>query len=338
MKILVLAKSWGGVEYHRLYNPLKRMQLDNTEIEIFTCESLPDNIEYDMVVFNRYLFQDHYPIMNALKQNGIPYILDLDDYWRLPKFHTASKYFRDNDVSNAIKDAITYAAGVTVTTERLANEVRRMNHNVSILPNTIEWTDDQWAVKKETRVKDKVRFGYVGGRTHENDLQLIHEPMKYILDKYPNVEFHLCGYSREDSIWRRIARQCHDRVILHEGMPVSDYGKLYSLFDVKIVPLEDNKFNNMKSELKVLEAAEYKLPVIASNVSPYKDMEGNNGIMLVAPHEWRAALESFVLSDKSMMGEHNYHYCRTNYSIEKVNEKRLQFYQRICKSATSDRG
>lgn len=338
MRILAIAKSYGGVEYHRIYTPLKRLQIDYPKLEIFTAETLQENMPYDLVIFCRYLYEDHYNTITKLKELGIPYIIDIDDFWRVPKFHHAYKYYRDNNVTDAIKDAITYAAGVTVTTEKLASEVRRLNHNVSILPNVIEWTDEQWAEPIERRKKSKVRFGWVGGISHENDLHLIHEPMKYILDRYEDVEFHICGAVLHEPIWQRISKACHPRTLLHEPMNLQNYGKMYSLFDVMIAPLEDSKYNNMKSELKVIEAAEYKLPVIASNVSPYKELKDNLGITLVNPSEWAMTLERFVLSDRSIDGEHNYKYCREHYDIEKVNAKRLAFYKRICKSAIKDHG
>jgi glycosyltransferase involved in cell wall biosynthesis len=338
MRILIRAKNYGGVEYHRLYIPLKRMQIDFEDVDIFTAESLPEDMNYDLVVFSRYLYKDHYPTITKLKELSIPYILDIDDFWRLPKFHYAAKAYKEQDITNAIKDAITYAAGVTVTTDKLAAEVRPLNHNVCVLPNAIEWTDDQWAHQKETRTKDKTRFGWVGGISHENDLHLITDAVNTILNKYPNVEFHLCGVAPHELIWQRICRHFEDRVIIHTGRPVNEYGAFYSLFDVMLVPLENSKYNNMKSELKVIEAAEYKLPVIASNVSPYKELEGNYGLTLVEPNEWLQTMEMFVLSDRTIDGEHNYKYCRENYDIEKINEKRKGFYNRICKSTTNARG
>jgi hypothetical protein len=43
----------------------------------------------------------------------------------------------------------------------------------------------------------------------------------------------------------------------------------YNSADAIIVPLVDTKFNGMKSNLKLLEAATKKIPAIASNVEPY---------------------------------------------------------------------
>jgi glycosyltransferase involved in cell wall biosynthesis len=58
------------------------------------------------------------------------------------------------------------------------------------------------------------------------------------------------------------------------GAPVDKYYQNYRHADICVCPLRDNKFNAMKSNLKVLEAAHMGLPVIASNVHPYKWIDG----------------------------------------------------------------
>ena len=339
MRILALCPHMTGVNYHRLYKPLMRMQIDTPEIEVYLSQGrdLPNLEGYDLILFNRDLDKFHYPFLQKVAELGIPYIVDIDDFWRLPKYHHATKLWRKEDTTNAIKDAIRYAAGVTTTTENLAAQIRPLNHNVSIIPNAIEWTDEQWAVIKEP--SEKLRFGWVGGITHENDLNIIAEAVNFCIEKY-GIEFHLCGYKPHEPIWARIAKQFKS-VVLHEGIAVNEYGKLYANFDIALAPFEDTKYNNMKSELKMLECAEYKLPLIASDVLPYSQHEKNNGILFTknTTLDWINAMQLFIFT-KSLAqkyGDSNYAYCHAFFDIEHINYKRLQFYERICKSTTKDR-
>lgn len=334
MKILALFPHMGGSDYHRLYIPLKRMQIDNHDLQISIVQgrSVPDLEGFDLVVFNRYLYNYHYPIIQKLAELDIPYILDLDDHWKLPKHHYASKFARQVDLPNAIKDAIRYAAGVTCPTENLASEIRPLNHNICILPNAIEWSDAQWAVKKQP--SEPIRFGWVGGISHENDLQIISDAVELT-----NIEFHLCGAS-DSMTWDRVKKR-FPNAIIHNGLPVNEYGVLYSNIDVMLCPLEETKWNSMKSELKVLEAAEYHIPVIASKVYPYKYMEKNIGVRLVENDvmSWVNTIEFYLNNPNKVAidGAANYEFCHAFYNIEDINDKRLNFYKRICKSAIKDR-
>jgi len=100
------------------------------------------------------------------------------------------------------------------------------------------------------------------------------------------------------------------------------YSSNYKYADICVVPLLSTKFNGMKSNLKVLEAAHMGLPVIASNVHPYKDMPG---VMYVNKSaDWYDLLNDFdqqrgsagVLSD----------YCKEHYNFDKINLKRREAF------------
>jgi glycosyltransferase involved in cell wall biosynthesis len=60
--------------------------------------------------------------------------------------------------------------------------------------------------------------------------------------------------------------------------PISSYASNYNLFDISLAPLEENKFNQMKSQLKVIEAGFHKKAIIAQNFGPYQiDLTGAYG-------------------------------------------------------------
>lgn len=52
--------------------------------------------------------------------------------------------------------------------------------------------------------------------------------------------------------------------------PITTYAKNYNLFDISLAPLKENKFNEVKSQLKVVEAAFHKKVLIAQDFGPYK--------------------------------------------------------------------
>jgi len=68
MKILALWEGMGGVEYHRLYSPLKYLQITHPELEVDICTDInekgtPNLTQYDLVVFNRYIGKRHYDVL-----------------------------------------------------------------------------------------------------------------------------------------------------------------------------------------------------------------------------------------------------------------------------------
>jgi glycosyltransferase involved in cell wall biosynthesis len=52
--------------------------------------------------------------------------------------------------------------------------------------------------------------------------------------------------------------------------PISSYASNYNLFDISLAPLEENTFNKMKSQLKVIEAGFHGKALIAQDFGPYQ--------------------------------------------------------------------
>ena len=335
MKILAIWQGMGGVAYHRLYVPLKRLAIDH-EIDVniaqdFQSKGLPELRKFDLVIFNRDLGDHHYNLLEYMAKHGIPYIVDIDDHWQLPRIHLHYKWAKKNKVKQKVMDAIKYANGVTCASDELAAYIRPLNHKVNILPNALDLTDEQWIQPRHD--SDKVRFGWVGGATHSEDMMIVGDSVRRILNDYEQAEFYFCGYdgSTEMSslLYRFTSGKMHDRVKVMDAMRVNEYGHHYRCFDVALAPLQDNKWNACKSELKVIEASAYGLPVIASNVKPYNTMPDNFGVTLCNTSEdWYKVMASMIENSHRIKdaGEINETYCRAHYDLTEINNKRLKFY------------
>jgi glycosyltransferase involved in cell wall biosynthesis len=121
------------------------------------------------------------------------------------------------------------------------------------------------------------------------------------------------------------------------GKDVFNYGRLYNDIDVSLIPLVDNKFNNGKSQLKIIEAGMMGKAAIVSGVMPYTiDCNEHNSIMIEPKNNllgWFEAMKRLTL-DADLRGElaanlHNL--VSKKYDIKTVNEKRKHIYQHLIK-------
>ncbi len=331
MRILALADGMNGVVYHRIYTPLMRLQLDEyATIDIAqdsdTMMNLVDFKNYDLVVFNRWLGKHHYDILKKIAQAKTPYIVDVDDYWVLPKFNPAYWAYR-NGIKNAIKDALHYADGVTCTTPQLLEQVKQYNKNAIVLPNCLDYEHEQWKHSRVANDKDKV--GWVGGITHHEDLKLIVDDITR-LGEEGLIDFYLCGYTPSD-IWDSICSMFKgDWFHVVRGTSANAYGEVYKHFDVAIAPLQATKFNSCKSELKILEASAYDLPIVVSACEPYLNHIDNGGVIFSKNDEWYDSIKQALLNT-SHLGSSNAKYCKKFHDIKLWNIERIKFYESICK-------
>jgi glycosyltransferase involved in cell wall biosynthesis len=329
MKLLILTDGINGVVYHRLFTPHLRMQIDG-QADVSVCQSQEewltlDYRAFDVIIFSRWLGSKHYDVLKKIADSGTPYVVDIDDYWILPKYNPAYWAYRKG-IKQCVKDSINYADAVITTTPALAKEIRLINENVIIASNCLDYTHKQWEAEPMERT-DKVKVGWVGGVTHEEDLKLIADQIKGM-----DIEFYICGYTPGE-IWNRIAKSMPNAKIV-EGTTVFEYGEVYRHFDFVVAPLQDTKFNNCKSELKIVEASAYKKPIICSAVYPYLYHQANDGVLLVTQNDWRTAIEKMIdvgHSVRQSMGLANYDYCQKHHNLELHNLTRLQLYKSLCK-------
>ncbi|MGZ5042244.1 MAG: glycosyltransferase [Usitatibacter sp.] len=181
------------------------------------------------------------------------------------------------DIAQRIARAVERSDRVIVTTAALAEAYGR-GREVRIIPNAID--EARWAgLANRPRGGSRPRIGWAGARQHFGDLQLLEPVVKATCAEVDWVFFGMCP-----AALRAMAAE------VHEMVPVSRYpGHLASLgLDVAVAPLLDIPFNRAKSNLKLLEYGILGIPVIASDVEPYR---GSRAILVRPdPDSWADAV------------------------------------------------
>lgn len=129
---------------------------------------------------------------------------------------------------------------------------------------------------------------------------------------------------------------------------ISSYANNYNLFDISLAPLEENIFNKVKSQLKVIEAGFHKKAIIVQEFGPYEidcvnalEYGGNinpdgNAIMIptIKNHkQWYQSLKKLITNPEliTQLGNNLYNTVKDVYSMEAVTEKRAEFYRKIVR-------
>ena len=264
---------------------------------------------------------------------GFKLIVDNDDHWDLGASHILSESYKENKVSEKIIAWIKIADLCTVTHERLAEEVYPLNQNVEILPNAIPYGEEQFVLDKKP--SDLVRLFWSGSGTHGKDLEILRNPMKRI--NFP-VRTIIAGYNEQEKpIWDGMIASFTNGLKLNPTIynynQVTEYMAAYCDSDISLIPLVDNKFNSMKSNLKVLETASKKNPAIVSNVHPYRGFYP--ACHVNSQKDWYYWIKLLV-NDKDARkhyGEALYDYCNTNYNLHVVNKRRFAIYNKLIGNA-----
>ena len=342
MKILVLMDNASGVSYHRLFTPYARLQQDyNVTVDVSQTPTdwiNMDYTQYDVVVFNRWLGIYQYNIVEKMIKAKCKIVCDIDDYWVIPRSNPAYKFYK-KVIKNCVKDAMGFADIVTCSTELLEERVKEFNENTLVLPNALDETHSQWNLEKQKG--DKLRIGWVGGISHLEDLRCVGDSVKIFCEEN-DAEFYMCGYHSEAKEWHDCEAAITQTTLENRpswfktvrGARADEYAQSYALFDFCIAPLRQDNFNQYKSELKIIEAAQYKLPIICSDVKPYNFHWNNMGVYFVNNTftNWYEGLNNFLkYYDIEGQGEANYEYCNIHHNLKTINQKRYEMLVELCK-------
>lgn len=326
MKILSFASNTSSPAYHRLLLPLGLMP--NTDVFVTNNLLLEMFDDIDIFMYNRVLPEQHLDTIYALRRKkGFKIVVDIDDYWYLDEHHVLYKYYQEIDFAvNQIKQ-LSNADVVFVTNPRLATEVEIYNKQVYILPNAIPRIGQ--FIKYKRKSSRECKIFWQGSATHLEDIFLLRYAIEF-LSGFDNIKMVVAGYNETDPVWEKIAsiytaRGKAKHLIIDE-LSVNNYYQSYEYADLCLVPLINSRFNSMKSNLKVLEAANMKLPVIAHNVHPYKDLPIDYA---QSSTDWIKNIKRLATSSKRRQeaGEYLYEYCNKHFNFKKINLERKQILE-----------
>jgi glycosyltransferase involved in cell wall biosynthesis len=117
----------------------------------------------------------------------------------------------------------------------------------------------------------------------------------------------------------------------------NEYAKILDESDIILAPLVNNPFNNMKSNLKQVEASTRRLPIVCSDVVPY-NVDGINDYNCILikdkknqEKDWAKALKKLILDKdyRLSLGGNLYNTFKDKYNLIEVTKNRADLYKSI---------
>lgn len=243
--------------------------------------------DYPVIVGQRMDKYDALPSWRRLRaRSRLVYEIDDDVFSTDPVNANAHRVYSRADTQEAVAHAAEVANLVTVTTEALAEVMRRYNDNVAVLPNCVPGE----LLETERHRRDELTVGWAGGASHALDIALVAEPLGRFLDRTPKAAVHLIGTDYRPTIAR--AGRCR-----YTKWDIDPWGYYRNIdFDIGLAPLTESTFNRSKSPIKALEYAALGIPVIASDVGPYRDfvVDGVTGFLVRRRSDWGRRLDELA--------------------------------------------
>lgn len=280
---------------------LKSARLDAThygKVCIVTASDFTGG-RYDVIVGQRFSHYDGVAMWRRARTPATRLVYENDDdtFSVTMENWAAYQHYTRADVAEAMVASCEVADLVTVTTATLAGVHRAYNPNVMVLPNCLP---PQAYRDGGPRDGPRKVVGWAGGASHGRDVHTATPAVRRFLRRFPGWDLMLCGTDFRPSF-----RVPDDRVTYAPWVNMIDdldaYYRLLSPFSIGICPLLDTRFARAKSFLKALEYSAQGIPVIASDVQPYRELitHGETGFLARTDHQWLGYL-SELASDEGL--------------------------------------
>lgn len=303
----------------RIPEPARREMLDDGSYRFAYDFREFEKLGADLWVFQIVRQLDGLEALRGLQSDGVPVVSEVDD-WYLgtptynPGFESLHPWAkgtarRDGELvevkvrnpvnRNILHQVFAESDGLTCATPVLAEGYARLNRNVTVLRNYLDW--EMWQdVELQYEVeRPRVRVGWMGRALYRGgDLRVLQGLIGPWLERNKHVEFVAAG---DESVHDLLGVPADQRVS-YPGVKFHEMKlpEITAVMDVGLVPLEANRFNDAKSHLKGMEYAACGIPCVASPTDSYAQYwlsgsdNGRVGFLAHRPRDWVRALDSLV--------------------------------------------
>ena len=145
---------------------------------------------------------------------------------------------------------------MTTTTEIFANEIRKFNKNVIVLPNAIDPKEPQF--NQPTPPSDKIRVGWLGGSSHLHDLKLLDNMVNKLSSVQDKLQYYVCGFDIRGSV-TEINKQTGEQTqrpikpqetvwVKYEQIFTNNYNIISPEYKIFLDKFEDKPFEGVEKE------------------------------------------------------------------------------------------
>ena len=345
--ILFVARDDGGCGFYRCIQPakfIKRMGLAETDV-VFNSPSEEQLRWADLVIMQEMGSVSAMNIVKFLLENKIPYVSEIDDFLHHVSPNNTAGFGAWNPSTLYVQrsmNQIRQGLALTVSTEWLAREYFPYHQNIFVIPNYLD--QDKWVNPSAKMRDEKIRIGWAGGNAHKDDLFMVSGVIeKIVKESNGKVVFETMGMTERELSGvfnlEKFADTCsncnHSGQIRHhapeayENYPLVLAGKGW---DIAIAPVIDNSFGNAKSDLKIKEYSACGIPVVASNVAPYRGALASGASIALATtfDEWYTAIKYYIKNKERRIeaARHNKKWVE-QYWIQENAQKTFEIYKNL---------
>ena len=315
-----------------IYNQIEQLNAGNLDSVILYYLNIEPIIvrDFRIIIFYRCPWTEKVgEAINLAKSLKKKILFDIDDLVFDQKYTDLIPYVQTLSESEKIiyvnkftliGKTLHFCEGAITTTEFLCKELKNYINSVFINPYVVSekmFNLSHLALEEKSKIKNssEIIIGYFSSDiTSNSDIEMIIPVLINILREFKNVKLFLMGeFELPYDLKEFSSKIIKKPIFTWEKLP-----EIISSVDINIVPINENIFNEAKSENKWVEAALVKVPTVASNFGVYKQIidHGETGLLCTSNEDWYKELKIIITNEKlrKTIAENAFEVCKQKYN------------------------
>ncbi|BAN49745.1 hypothetical protein PCA10_40130 [Metapseudomonas resinovorans NBRC 106553] len=254
-----------GCGHYRVVQPFTALQNAGLIEGAMSTSLLPvadlERYEPDVILLQRQIGEERLEAMRRMKAFSSAFkVYELDDYLPNLPLKNAHRQHMPKDVLRSLRRGFDLVDRFVVSTAPLAEAFAGLHERIQVVENRLplHWWGD---LHSQRRTAARPRVGWAGGAGHTGDLEMIIDVVKELANEVDWVFFGMCPEAIRPYVKE-----------VHTGVEINKYSKALAALnlDLALAPVEQNLFNECKSNLRLLEYGACGFPVICSDIRCYQ--------------------------------------------------------------------
>jgi glycosyltransferase involved in cell wall biosynthesis len=244
-------------------------------------KDLSDAGSYDLL----FVYRECFPFGPALMERwlarlGKPIVYDFDDAIYLPSGNLLKDLVRAPSKTNVIAQL---ADEVIVCNENLASLCRAYNPNVSVVPTSVETSQQFYARSYDRDLPPHngrpVRVGWIGSHSTSKYLDRLTTVLQRVASRFP-IEFLVVGAGKTVDI--------PGVKVINKAWGLATEIDDFRSLDIGLYPLHDDLWERGKPSFKTIQYMAVGVPAVISRVGSAREVvkDGHNGFLADSDDEW----------------------------------------------------
>ncbi len=258
------ADPWGCGHY-RVIQPLAALKAQGLADGTLSMGLLSvtdfERYDPDVVVLQRQIGDERLEAMRRIQRFSRAFkIYELDDYLPNLPLKSVHRAHMPRDILKSLRRGLEFVDRFVVSTAPLAEAFAGLHGDIRVIENRlpVKW----WkGLESQRRRGRKPRVGWAGGVSHTGDLDLIVDVVRELAGEVEWVFMGMCP-----DVIRPFVNE------IHAGVDIESYPTALAGLDLDLAlaPVEQNLFNECKSNLRLLEYGACGFPVVCSDLVCYR--------------------------------------------------------------------